>query len=69
MDPGARLGVLYEYQQKLKAFQELSVPTRQLRDKQLETITRRIAQLEQQADELSSGLAKDHQRTGVGCLA
>ena len=55
MDPGARLVVLYEYQQKLKALHGLSAPTRQLRDKQLETIVGRISTLERQATELCEG--------------
>ena len=55
MDPGARLVVLYEYQQRLKALQGLSARTGQLRDKQLETIVGRISTLERQATELYEG--------------
>ena len=56
MDPSARLVVLYGYQQQLRALQELSGPTRQLRDQRLEIIAGRISKLEQQAGELSGGL-------------
>lgn len=56
MDPGARLTVLYGYQQQLRALQDLSGPTRQLRDQRLEMIAGRISKLEQQAGELSGGL-------------